>query len=115
MNDFLKKVKDHLIYVIKGDPDENTPQRSTEPEMISVLMQDGTIEKYPENFMITDGINCAVCYGEQYHTHLDCEYLRNERITRKVKGMYIKDAERQGIYKCFNCKELDILFNNEDD
>ena len=114
MSDFFKKVKDHLLYVIKGDPDENIPQKPNEPEIISVLMQDGTIEKYPENFRITDGINCAVCNGIVYHTHLDCQYLKNERIISKVKGMYIKDAESKGIYKCFNCKELDDLYSEDD-
>lgn len=77
--------------------------------MLKIRMQDGTIEEYPETFQITDGINCVICSGETYHTNLDCPSLKMERDikTREIKGMYIKDAERQGISYCWRCKEFD--------
>lgn len=77
--------------------------------MLKIRMQDGTIEEYPETFQITDGINCVICSGEIYHTNLDCPSLKIERAikTREIKGMYIKDAERQGIYYCWRCKQFD--------
>ena len=108
MGDFFKKAKERLTYIIKGGEDENISS-SKKPEMISVLMQDGTIEEYPENFKITDGINCAVCLGETYHIHLDCPMLKMERDIHQVRGMYIKDAERKGIYKCWKCQEYDDI------
>lgn len=112
MNDLLKKAKG-LINNLTGKK-EDVQQNASESQTISVLMQDGTIEEYPEAFRITDGINCAVCLGETYHTHLDCKYLKYERGTgRQVKGMYIKDAEREGIYKCFECKNLDELYGED--
>ena len=88
------------------------PEPPKSPQMISVLMQDGSVEEYPETFYITDGLNCVICAGDCYHTHFDCESFKRERAikSRQIKGMYVKDAERQGIFQCYNCKNLDDLF-----
>ena len=108
----LKRFKDHLTYVIKGGEDENIPDKPDEPEIISVLMMDGSIEEYPENFMITDGVNCCIRQGDCYHTHLDCEIFKHEKHLGRARGMTIKDAEKQGIYKCPICKDLDELYKD---
>lgn len=81
---------------------EEKPQA---PQTVKVLMQDGTIETYPKAFRIEDGVNCVICRGEYYHTNLDCDFL--DREIGDLKAMYVKDAEKKGISKCFKCKEMD--------
>lgn len=102
MSDFLKKIKDHLIYVIKGNPDENVEKS----ELIPVLMQNGTIEQYDPNFVITDNVNCMVCSSKYYHTRFDCHFFRSEIIGNQARAMYIKDAIKQGYNTCSNCFEM---------
>ena len=102
MNGFFKKVKDHIYYVIKGDPDENAIKADTIP----VLMQDGAIEQYDPNFVITDHINCMVCSSKYYHTRFDCLFFRSEIIGNQARAMYIKDAIKQGYNTCNNCFEM---------
>lgn len=83
--------------------DVDLPRQRTIP----ILMQDGTVEEYPDTFMITDGINCVYCTGDMYHTHFDCEFFRDELSwNHQAKGMYIRDAERKGIYQCYECKRI---------
>ena len=79
MSDFFKRIKDHLIYVIKGDDEPS--QKDT----ITVLMQDGSFQTYPRNFIIDDNINGCYCGGSYYHTHLDCPYLSSEIAEGKQK------------------------------
>ena len=77
-------------------------------EMIPVLMQDGTIEEYSENFYINDGKNCVVCDSGYYHLHFNCRNLRIERYSGKqVTGMDVREARKQHYELCPECKELD--------
>lgn len=73
--------------------------------MIPVKMQDGTIQDYPEDFIITDGVNCVVSQGKYYHTSLDCENLKWElaNCNPMRTGMNVKDAKKQGMIHCANC------------
>lgn len=82
---------------------------------VSVQMQDGTVENYPESFMITDGINCVICMGKYYHTNLDCENLQWEvkNSSSPIKGMYIKDAKKQKITFCANCSRIKYLYEHD--
>ena len=95
----MDKLKDLL-------PNKKTPQK-----MLDILMQDGTIQQYPESFYITDGINCVVCMGQYYHTSLDCENLAWERqhSSEKLKGMYVKDAKSQKMTYCADCSRENYL------
>lgn len=92
----------------KSCPDLNEPPVMPKNEIISVLMQDGTVEQYPENFRITDGINAAYCEGcDEYHTHLDCSVFKMQRSHRKIIAVYRKESEKRGIFQCYRCKEYD--------
>ncbi len=77
---------------------------------VSVLMQDGSVEEYPEHFIITDDKNCVVCNSKLYHTSLDCNYLQTEMSSgTQVKAMKIYDAEAQCFEYCYECqKEREI-------
>ena len=95
----------------KQEPEEQvtpTVPPTFQPKMISIQMQDGTVEEYPEGFIITDGINCVVCLGGCYHTSLDCSNLRRERenCSIPVRGLNIEDAIKQKIYHCQNCADI---------
>lgn len=76
----------------------NTPK-------ITVEMQDGSIEEFSENFIITDGINCVTCGGDLYHTSFDCEALKWEREKYKesLKALTIKEAKSKGFTYCYEC------------
>lgn len=77
---------------------------------MTVIMQDGTVEEYPDTFKITDGKNCVVCNSKFYHTNFDCESLRTEMLAGdQVKAMKRYDAEAQCFSLCFNCSILDNL------
>lgn len=73
--------------------------------MIPVLMQDGTVQDYPQDFIITDKVNCVVCMGKYYHTSLDCDSLKWElkNSDLKLKGMDVKEAKKQGMIYCADC------------
>lgn len=81
---------------------------------VSVLMQDGTIEEYPKNFIITDGMNCAVCMGKVYHTSLDCENLEWEmsNCAEKLRGMDVSEAKRKKMAYCSNCSRQLYLWEH---
>lgn len=81
------------------------------PKMIRVLMPDGTIESYNENFAIDDGKHCVVCHSKSYHTYFSCPYFRDEQDTfhDQVRGMTIKDAEAEFYQYCHRCKEYEEL------
>ena len=83
-------------------------------QTISVLMQDGTIEEYPQKFYITDKINCVVCMGQYYHTSLGCESLHWEWVnsSNPIRGMYIKDAKEKKITYCQKCSRDDYLIRH---
>lgn len=90
------------------------PQPTPKVRTISILMQDGTTQDYPEDFIITDGINCVVCMGNFYHTNLDCESLAWERqkSSERLKGMLIKDAKKQKITYCADCSRIKYLIEH---
>lgn len=98
----------------KERPAENVKDEfvAKPPEMISIIMQDGTTDKYPTNFHITDGKNAVICSGSSYHTHFDCKYLTDERSysSNPIRAIYTWDADAQGIDKCYECATLDELF-----
>ncbi len=91
---------------------ENT--QSTPPaRTVSVLMQDGKVEEYPEHFIINDGKNCVVCNKDfkRYHTSLDCEFLKTEMSSgEQLKAFNIHDAERLGLNYCYECQKEKELF-----
>lgn len=112
MSDFLKKAKERLTYIIKGGEDENIPDKS-QPEMIPVLMQDGTIEQYAKSFIITDDVNCVICNSKFYHTSLDCECLLYETNSgEQLKALTVKEAKKQGFTYCYPCSREKYLFNH---
>ena len=82
------------------------------PATLSIVMQDGTIEEYPENFEITDNVNCVVC-GNYYHTHFDCPVLKRDRAvkTNPIIAMKISDAEAQSKEHCYKCQNYDEMEN----
>ena len=99
----------NLIDKLKTKFNEIFPDQNEQPlsDKLSIIMQDGTVEEYPEGFHITDGINC-VCASGVYHTHFDCPVLRDERrIGMKFKAMTRKDADRQGKIFCHKCEQWD--------
>ena len=105
----IDKIKNKIESMI---PSKNKPVRYFQDsnEILDVLMQDGTIEQYPENLHITDGINGAMCKGcNFYHTHLDCPIFKMERKHNKIIAVYRTDAESQGTFQCSKCKEWDKL------
>lgn len=84
-----------------------------EEKTVSVLMQDGSVEEYPETFIITDGENCVVCNSKMYHTNLDCEYLKTEMSGNKtLKAMYVTDAKSKGFSYCYRCSVSNKLHEN---
>ena len=106
----IERLKDKALEMIpfKKKPTKKYFQDTN--EILDVLMQDGTIEQYPENLHITDGINGAMCEGFNfYHTHLDCPYFKLERSHNKIIAVYRKNAERDAIFQCSKCKEWDEL------
>lgn len=80
-----------------------------QPKMVPVLMPDGTIEKYNENFAIEDGKHCVVCHSKSYHTRFQCKKFREEQnvFHDQVRGLKIYDAEAQGYSFCYYCKEAE--------
>lgn len=116
MSELLKRIKDHLIYVVKGSEDENiTPIR--ELTKLSVVWPNGIVEDYPRHFQITDGENACICDGTSYHTHLDCQYLEweleNDR-KRPLKAIKIATAESKGIHYCTECLRLNDVVDDEE-
>ena len=85
-------------------------------QMYSVIMTDGTVEEYPENFYITDGKNCFACNNRNYHTHFSCKWFKEEMKTPQfpLRAFNIYDAEAQGLERCYECKNLDELFKEDD-
>lgn len=96
---------------------ESKPQTESKPiippkKMVSVLMQDGSRQEYPQGFIILDGVNCVVCQGKFYHTSLDCENLiwEMQNCDSELKGMDVKEAKKQKITYCANCsREIYLL------
>ena len=95
-------------------PDQNEPPITPKEKTITVHMQDGTVEEYPEKFIITDGENCVVCMGQYYHTSLGCDSLHWEWVnsSNPIKGMYIKDAKKQKITYCEKCSRDNYLIRH---
>lgn len=92
-------------------PDESDPAM---PVKLSIIMQDGTVEEYPEGYHITDGINC-VCASGVYHTHFDCPILRDERRHgMTIRAMARRDAEREGKIFCYKCEQWDRAREEEE-
>ena len=62
-------------------------------------------QDYPQDFIITDKVNCVVCMGKYYHTSLDCDSLKWElkNSDLKLKGMDVKEAKKQGMIYCADC------------
>lgn len=90
--------------------EEPVEPKAPERKMISVLFPDGHTEEYPELLKITDGKYCVLCEGNEYHTHLDCKYLKWEREKNEiVRSFTIKEAREQDIHKCPECEDLDKL------
>lgn len=99
------------LFAWKKKKDVEHTQTTPPAKTVSVLMQDGKVEEYPEHFMITDGKNCVACSGKLYHTSLDCKYLRDEMLGgRQVKAFNVHDAERQGMEYCYECQKEKDLF-----
>lgn len=94
---------------------KNEPSSNVVPKnKVSVLMQDGTIEKYDEKFIITDGENCVVCNSKFYHTSLDCENLKFEmKSGEQLKAMFIKDAKKENFTYCANCSRENYLYKHD--
>jgi hypothetical protein len=105
------KLLDLLLKKSKKD-NKKTVYTPPKPKMLPILMQDGTVEEYPENFRITDGKNCVVCDSGYYHTNLDCDRLRIERHSgNQVTGMFVRDARKEHYEFCPECKEMDKEWN----
>lgn len=97
MYDFSKSKVMERIYPQK--------EKYKEPETISVIMMDGTIDKYPIGFVITDRKHGIVDEKmDRYHTNFACKYLDRKST---IKGVKVIDAELKGIYKCDYCEECD--------
>ncbi len=81
---------------------------------ISVVMPDGTVDEYPEDFIITDKTNCIVCNSNYYHFKFDCCRLQweKEHGDDTIKGMTIKDAKKAGKSVCDECDHNLYLFNH---
>ena len=107
----IEKLTDKLKNKIhEAIPDKSPKYFQDSNVVLDIVMQDGTIEQYPENLKITDGINCVVCEGfDDYHVHLDCPSFKMQRAHHKMIAMYRKDAERKGIFLCYKCKEWNEL------
>ncbi len=93
--------------------EEPKPAFSMYGKMIEVSMPDGTIQKYPEGFMITDG-NCVVCSSDLYHTSLNCENLKweMEHSNNILIGMSRKDAAKKKLGYCMNCSRENYLLRH---
>ena len=74
---------------------------------LEIIMQDGSIAKYPKGFIITDRINSVECEGKLYHTSLYCPKLRAESndYTLPIKSLKIAEANKRGIDNCFYCEK----------
>lgn len=84
--------------------------KKTEPPkeraMIEIQMENGSVEKYPENFVVDDGY-CVAC-GTMYHTHLDCPVFKREReIHHPLKAMKRYNADANGLDHCWQCKQYE--------
>lgn len=95
----------------------NLFKKKTSPpptKTVQVHMADGTIQDYPEHFMITDKINCVICNSALYHTSLDCECLRWEmqNSSEPLNGMTIKDAKAMKKTFCQECSRVDYNFRH---
>ena len=85
----------------KDEPQKEIP-------MIEIQMENGTIERYPENFVIDEDY-CVKC-GNTYHWHLDCpSFKRQRQINSPIIAMKRIDAEHQGLDKCYQCQKYDNL------
>ena len=96
---------------------KETPSNHISPaRTVSVLMSDGTIDEYPENFLITDKVNCVICNSNCYHFALDCEHLKweTEQGDPQIKGLTIKEAKKMGKYACMDCDRELYLFNHDE-
>lgn len=104
---FKKSVKENKTKEIN-------PTIKVEPLSVAVEMQDGSIEEYSENFIITDGINCVTCGGDLYHTSFDCETLRWERKKYKesLKALTIKEAKSKGLTYCYDCSRDNYYYKH---
>lgn len=93
---------------------KETPRPTLEHPLIQIEMPDGTVQEYPENFHITDGIHCVVCRGDFYHTHFDCENLQWEKDNtgNPIRGMFLKNAKSEHLTKCMNCDRQDYLYKH---
>ena len=88
----------------------NKKEPSKEKEMIEIQMENGSVERFPESFVI-DKEYCVKC-GSSYHWHLDCPNFRESRklkINLPLKAMKRYDADAQGLEKCWKCDEYDRL------
>ena len=85
--------------------------KKTEPPkervMIEIQMENGSVEKYPENFVINEEY-CVGC-GDTYHWHMDCPSFKRMRDLKPALAMSRKDAESKGLEKCWQCDDYDRL------
>lgn len=90
---------------------EETPK----PKTVSVTWENGTVEEYPENFIITDKENCCVCMDGYYHTSLDCEHLKWEHTHSGLgfRAMTIKEAKKQKRTYCQDCSRELYLYEHD--
>lgn len=81
-----------------------------EKVMIEIQMENGSVEKYPENFVV-DKPYCVKC-GNTYHWHLDCPSFAESRkfeANLPLVAMKRSDADAQCIESCWRCQEYDRL------
>ena len=82
-------------------------QKQPKTPTVSVIMEDGSIQIFPENFH-TDENSCVVC-GTMYHTHFDCPTFRINRQAHQVKAMTRHQAEHDCLEYCWRCHEYDRM------
>lgn len=111
-----KLVKKSFELVKENKSKEIKPTVEVEPLFVSVEMQDGSIEEYSENFIITDNINCVTCGGDLYHTSFDCEALKweREKYKRPLKALTIKEAKSKGLTYCYDCSKDNYYYRHDD-
>lgn len=82
---------------------------------IFIELVDGTIQEHVANTKINDGF-CVHCKSKLYHTNLDCDNLEWELSSdRKVRGLSIEDALKEGLSTCENCFDMDCQEDDYED
>lgn len=109
-----KLVKKSFKLVRENKTKETKPTVKIEPLFVAAEMQDGSIEEYSENFIITDGINCVTCGGDLYHTSFDCDALKweREKYKKPLKALTIKDAKSKGLTYCYDCSRDNYYYKH---